>query len=430
MLENGRRFIKNAMILGTPIFLFIWLPIHILKCIWPSFLPYNVKYSYTHNESVIEWCMLSLLLFQVILPALSEQTHTLYLLKLGIHYWCFAVSYFLKLTSYLLGDRQVPQPDIAPIPPAANLEAVHEELEDLMRRVEPVPFQPYTRPDHFALRLIVLLIVMVLSLVLISLSIITIPVWLGRLVLSFCPVLLPGTLKPFERYNIHELYTATCGIYICWLSVKAYRFGIVWMTDPRSFSSKLKFWLQISSKATLALIVLQGIIPVLLGFLFELVFIIPLRVSLNQTPVICTCECWTLGVFFFKAVCIIILRILDCKLRPPIQRIYSEGYFRLDLKLMMKDLAIPVIAVLSLFLAVPYVIAHSFVPLVIKNKILRSNIARQIYPTLMVSIFAYKYMMMMFKNQMRQFKRVYENIKNNKYLVGREVVNYNHTSPS
>ncbi|VVC37801.1 Zinc finger, RING-CH-type,Zinc finger, RING/FYVE/PHD-type [Cinara cedri] len=420
MFQHGRRLIASAMIFGTAVFLVIWLPIRILKFIWPSFLPYNVT---LHSDSVNELSM-ELLLLQVILPALLEQTHTRNWLRLGIYFWCFAVSYCLGLTSYLIGDRREPQPDVPPIhPPAADLGAAHEGL---LRRGGPVGFRPYSRPDNFVLRLIVLLIVMAISVVFISLSIITIPVWLGRLAMSFWPSLLPTTSEPSQAPNIHELYTAACGTYICWLSVRAYFFVAGWMPEGRTVVlNRLKFWIKVGLKAIVAFIVLLGIIPFLFGLLLELVMVVPFRVPLHHTPVLWAWQDWALGVLYMKIACAITLMGPDWKLRRAIERTYRDGFMRLDLNVMMNDLAIPVISVLSLFLAIPYVIAYSLVPIGINNKMLRLLIARRIYPTLMASIIITKGLLM----QVRQFKRLYEHIKNDKYLVGRRLVNYNHTTP-
>lgn len=421
MLQHGRRLIASAMIFGTAVFLVVWLPIRILILIWPSFLPYNVT---LHSDSVNELSM-ELLLLQVVLPALLEQTHTRNWLKMGLRIWCVIVSHLLGIKSYLLGDGEDPTPVVAPIhPPAADLGAAHEGL---LRRGGPVGFRPYTRPTNFALRLIVLLVLVALSVVIISLSVITIPVWLGRLAMSFWPTLLPTTpaSSQFQSPNIHELYTAACGTYICWLSVRAVCFIGGWLPEGRAVViNRLKFWLKIGSKVMVAVIVLLGIIPFLFGLLLELVMVVPFRVPLHQTPVLWAWQDWALGVLYMKIACAITLMGPDWSLRQAIERTYRDGFMRLDLKLMMQDLARPVIAVLSLSLAVPYVVAYSIVPLIVNDESLKLLIARRIYPTLMLMIIVIKCMMM----QVRQFKRLYEHIKNDKYLVGRRLVNYNHTN--
>jgi len=409
------------MLFGTAVFLVVWLPIRILKLIWPSFLPYNVT---SHSESDYELCFMEQLYLQYLLIGLLQTAFTQNWLKMALHNWCVIVSHLLGIKSYLLGDGEEPPLGVTPIhPPAANL-AAHEVL--LRRSVQHV-FGPYTTPSLFALRLIALLVLAALSLIVISLSVLTIPVWLGRLAMSFWPALLPTTpaSSQFQSPNIHELYTAACGTYICWLSVRAICFIGGWLPEGRAVViNRLKFWLKIGSKAMVAFVVLLGIIPFLFGLLLELVMVVPFRVPLHQTPVLWAWQDWALGVLYMKIACAITLMGPDWSLRRAIERTYRDGFMRLDLKLMMQDLAKPVIAVLSLFLAVPYVVAYSIVPLIVNDESFKLLIARRIYPTLMLMMVVIKCMMM----QVRQFKRLYEHIKNDKYLVGRRLVNYNHTN--
>lgn len=55
---------------------------------------------------------LELLLLQVILPALLEQSHTRTWLKSVIRQWCHLVSWVLDLKSYLLGDESERPPQV------------------------------------------------------------------------------------------------------------------------------------------------------------------------------------------------------------------------------------------------------------------------------------------------------------------------------
>merc|ERR1712071_173339 len=77
-------------------------------------------------------------------------------------------------------------------------------------------------------------------------------------------------------------------------------------------------------------------------------------------------------------------------------------------------------------LALPYIMAHSIVPLFVPNGKYRALIGRRVYPSFLIII-----LLMVFSVwQLKQFKRLYEHIKNDKYLVGRRLVNYNHRNES
>merc|ERR550517_2092545 len=80
----------------------------------------------------------------------------------------------------------------------------------------------------------------------------------------------------------------------------------------------------------------------------------------------------------------------------------------------------------GLALALPYIVAHSIVPLFVPNGQYRALIGRRVYPSFLIVI-----LLMVFSVwQLKQFKRLYEHIKNDKYLVGRRLVNYNHRNES
>ncbi|XP_047104962.1 E3 ubiquitin-protein ligase MARCHF6-like [Schistocerca piceifrons] len=108
--------------------------------------------------------------------------------------------------------------------------------------------------------------------------------------------------------------------------------------------------------------------------------------------------------------------------RRAIERTYRDGIRDMNLGFVMRELAAPIISCLGLALAVPYVVAHGLVPLFVANPQLRNLIARRLYPfLLLVSLTAG---IIVF--QIRQFRKLYEHIKNDKYLVGRRLVNYDH----
>lgn len=137
---------------------------------------------------------LELLLLQVILPALLEQSHTRTWLKALVKSWCQVVAWMLDLQSYLLRDQsEDPGPAIIEEPQHADLGAAHQAL---LQREGPMGFQPYIRPRWFAARLIGLLMCICVSLVAASLMAMTLPVWIGRKVMELWMVGAPAPLPP------------------------------------------------------------------------------------------------------------------------------------------------------------------------------------------------------------------------------------------
>ena len=130
---------------------------------------------------------------------------------------------------------QPPPPAAAPAPPLApagglggiggGLGAAHHAL---FQPHAPTGYRPYKRPKFFWVRLVILVLAMCESLVLASLIALTVPVWVGRRVMNLCLVgSASQTGSPSGR--VHELYTAACGMYLCWLGARAFALLLSWL---------------------------------------------------------------------------------------------------------------------------------------------------------------------------------------------------------
>ncbi|XP_066997682.2 E3 ubiquitin-protein ligase MARCHF6 [Anabrus simplex] len=448
IVRHIRRLLASAVIFGTAVLLMLWLPIRILRATWPTFLPYTVA---LQSEAQVNELSLELLLLQVILPALLEQSHTRTWLKGLLRAWCRAVAWLLDLHSYLLGDESTDATQGARAEPAVPLQggggmfggpgnpvggglgAAHQAL---LQREGPTGFEPYVRPRWFHARLVGLLVAMCISLVLASLTALTLPVWLGRRVMALWLVGAPPPSPPVVSSavppvgdqaanggRVHELYTAACGTYLCWLSARAIALLLSWLPQGRAaITARLRQWCILGAKAALAFSILLGLIPLLFGLLLELVVVVPLRVPLDQTPVLFVWQDWALGVLYTKIACAVTMMGPDWVLRRSIERAYRDGIRGMDLAFVLRDLAAPVVACFGLALAIPYAVAHGIVPLVVTNPHLRILIARRLYPfMLLVALVG-----AVVSFHVLQFRKLYEHIKNDKYLVGRRLVNYDH----
>ncbi|KAL3181320.1 hypothetical protein MRX96_008815 [Rhipicephalus microplus] len=430
ILQHVRRFLVSLVIFG--------------------FLPYHVLIS---SESPSQEISLELILLQVVLPTLLEQGHMKQWLKALVRAWCVGVACLLDLHSYLLGDAadtQTEQDGAAEGGQQAEddsqlmgpLNEVDEEVDDeeeddeddeeeagaapvvlgaahqaLLQGPGPSAFQAYQRPRWFPLRLAALLCCIAFSLTALSFAMLTIPVSMGRLVMM---VLMPGG-------KVHEFYTAACGLYSCWLTLRCLTLLCSWL--PRGWNTilaKLHSWMLISVKSLVAMSLLLGLIPLLMGLLFDLVVIIPLRVPLNATPLFYLWHDWALGVLHTKIICAVTLMGPNWWLKRVIDEMYQDGVRQLNLRLVVMDLVVPVVVVLGLALAVPYLLATSLVPAFGSSMETQNLVLRRIYPSLLALCAFMAFMVF----QVRQFCRLYEHIKNDKYLVGRRLVNYEHRRPA
>lgn len=219
---------------------------------------------------------------QLILPALLDHGHLRQWLKVLVRSWCIVASYLLDIRSYLLGDVQLPD------------EALLGNDEQVVQPRNEASNQPYIRPKWFALRIVLLLVLTGLSLLLGGLLMLTLPVIIGRKLIS----LWMGDAR------IHELNTAACGLYAGLISLRIIMLVASWL--PRGWGAimrKLKEGLLICTKTIFAGIILLGVIPLLIGILFDVVVIVPMRVPTNQTPIFYLWQDWAFGVLHAKVIC-------------------------------------------------------------------------------------------------------------------------------
>lgn len=109
-------------------------------------------------------------------------------------------------------------------------------------------------------------------------------------------------------------------------------------------------------------------------------------------------------------------------LKLAIERAYNDGIREMDLRFIVTELAAPVICCFGLALAIPYAVAYGIIPLLVPNIQMQILIARRLYPFLLLV----NGVGIVISIQIRQFKKLYEHIKNDKYLVGQRLVNYEH----
>ncbi|XP_065571843.1 E3 ubiquitin-protein ligase MARCHF6-like [Artemia franciscana] len=242
-----------------------------------------------------------------------------------------------------------------------------------------------------------------------SVAVLLIPVGIGRAIMF-----------PWKG-QVHDLYTAFTGLYICWLSI---RFGTLvyqWIPEGRqAMLKRFKLWVKIGTKSFVAFFLLVGVVPFLLGLTLDLVLIVPLRIPLHQTPIYFLTQDWCLGVLYTKIICAVTMMSPDWWLRHALEQMYQNGLRNLDINFVVFKLAGPAIFWLGLTLACPYVIGHSILPYFILNEDVLGLIHRRMYP-FCFSVIAIANIMYW---QITQFKRLYEHIRNDRYLVGRRLVNY------
>merc|ERR1719430_2798885 len=333
--------------------------------------------------------------------------------------WCRLAAWMLDLQSYMFGNAEG-VPVVEEREPAEQLVPVNNEdlvgglaaaHQAMLQREGPTGFQTYTKPDYFTARMVCLMMLMVVSWLMVSLTMMVVPVFLGRCVFS---------LWVAEGHRVYELYSAATGLYLCLVLAKGGIMLATWLRQGwTALGHRFKEWTKLAGKAVVAVTLLMGLIPLLFGLLLEVVVLTPVRVPLHQSPLYFLWQDWALGAMYTKITVALTFMGPDWWLKEAIEQLYQDGVRNLDLGRVVTSLVIPCTST-------PYLLAHGLAPLLITSEATLVLVQRRIYPALLLSTA----LVVFFTVQARQFRKLVEHIKNDRYLVGRRLVNYNHGGES
>ncbi|KAH0551277.1 hypothetical protein KQX54_001337 [Cotesia glomerata] len=283
ILQHVRRLIVSAVIFGTAILLMLWLPIRLLRWAWPGFLPYTVT---VQTESQVSELSLELLLLQVILPALLEQSHTRTWLKA------------------LIRGRDDQGPAVIEEPQHPGLGAAHQAAAQQAQMLHrDIPYW--------------------LSTICTDKMVSGETCWTVDMCLYFsgdcqshCDDF--ASLVGTQSYGIMDGWSS-CTFTTCFttnsISKQCRRsHGRILRTSSRDLYRCLRV------RASIAFVLLVGVIPLLFGLLLELVVVVPLRVPLEQNPILFIWQDWALGVLYTKIATAVIMMGPEWRLRTAIEK--------------------------------------------------------------------------------------------------------------
>ncbi len=178
----------------------------------------------------------------------------------------------------------------------------------------------YERPRLFHLRVLLLVASFCWTLFLFGVFMLTVPIMTGRELLDF-----------FNRHvdisdiRVNEFYTAAIGIYGNLVLVHSANRFVVWVREiTRLNSAKLVRWMSLLGKLLVSGVLLFGAIPLLLGVLFDVVILMPLRVPSNQTPILYLWQDYAFGILLTNVVCVIKM-MADVRFKDIMEQVGGGG---------------------------------------------------------------------------------------------------------
>ncbi|CAN4112179.1 unnamed protein product [Withania somnifera] len=436
--KHARRVLLSVAVYGSLIVMLVYLPVKLAMRIAPSIFPLDISVSDPFTEIPAD-----MLLFQICIPFAIEHFKLRTTIKSLLRYWFTAVGWGLGLTDFLLprpednggqenGNGDQGRQDRFQAPHGVQDRALIGLAPDNRARhgaagpnfVEDYETEEQADPDRyvFVLRIVLLLVVAWMTLLLFNSSLIIVPISLGRALFNSLP-LLPIT----HGIKCNDLYAFVIGSYAIWTAIAGARYSIDQIRTRRvaALMNQIWKWCVIVLKSSALLSIWIFIIPVLIGLLFELLVIVPLRVPVDESPVFLLYQDWALGLIFLKIWTRLVMLdhmmpLVDESWRLKFERVKENGFSRLQGFWVLREIVLPIIMKLLTALCVPYVLARGVFPILGYPLLVNSAVYRFAW----LGCLAFSLFCFCAKRFHLWFTNLHNSIRDDRYLIGRRLHNF------
>lgn len=441
--KHARRVLLSVAVYGSLIVMLVFLPVKLAMRLAPSIFPLDIVVSDPFTEIPAD-----MLLFQICIPFAIEHFKLRTTIKSFLHYWFTAVGWALGLTDFLL-----PRPDDNGGQENANGEPVRQALyavpvDEIAQQDQPLAVleavddlngsihasgnsnitDEYDADDQsdseygFVLRIVLLLVVAWMTLLIFNSALIVVPISLGRALFNGIP-LLPIT----HGIKCNDLYSFIIGSYVIWTALAGVRYSIEHIKTRRAvvLLSQMWKWCVIVIKSSVLLSIWIFVIPVLIGLLFELLVIVPMRVPVDESPVFLLYQDWALGLIFLKIWTRLVMLdhmmpLVDESWRIKFERVREDGFSRLQGLWVLREIVFPIIMKLLTALCVPYVLARGVFPVLGYPLVVNSAVYRFAW----LGCLCFSLLCFCAKRFHVWFTNLHNSIRDDRYLIGRRLHNY------
>ncbi|KAL7002836.1 putative E3 ubiquitin ligase sud1 [Sarracenia purpurea var. burkii] len=443
MHKHARRVLLSVAVYGSLIVMLAFLPVKLAIRMAPSNFPLNISVSDPFTEIPAD-----MLLFQLCIPFAIERFKLRTTVKSLLHYWFSIVGWALGLTDFLLPkpEDNGGQENGNGEPARQNRPHVGEEdraLGGLVAFVAPNDLnrgrnllehtnhaEDYDSDDQsdserceFVLRIVLLLVVAWMTLLIVNCALIVVPVSLGRALFNAIPLLLPIT----HGIKLNDIYAFVLGSYVIWSVVAGVRYSIDHIKTRRAavMLNQIWKWCGIVLKCLALLSIWVFVIPVLIGLLFELLVIVPMRVPVDESPVFLLYQDWSLGLIFLKIWTRLVMLdqrvpLVDESWRIKFERVREDGFSRLQGFWVLREIVFPIIMKLLTALCVPYVLSRGVFPVFGYPLVINSAVYRFAW----LGCLALSLLCFCAKRFHVWFTNLHNSIRDDRYLIGRRLHNY------
>ncbi|KAL2457767.1 putative E3 ubiquitin ligase SUD1 [Forsythia ovata] len=429
--KHTRRVLLSIAVYGSLIVMLVFLPVKLAMRMSPSIFPLDISVSDPFTEIPAD-----MLLFQICIPFAIEHFKLRSTIKSLLRYWFIAVGWTLGLTDFLL-----PKPEDNGGQENANRNPRRREGGHVHLGAEERAILLATRavlggteeehdgnepadPDRwrFVLRIVLLLLVAWMTLLVFNSALIVVPISLGRTLFNALP-LLPVT----HGIKCNDSYAFVIGSYVIWTIVAGARYFIDHIRTRRTrvLLGQIWKWCGIILKSSALLSIWIFVIPVLIGLLFELLVIVPMRVPVDESPVFLLYQDWALGLIFLKIWTRLVMLdhmmpLVDESWRIKFERVREDGFSRLQGLWVLREIVFPIIMKLLTALCVPYVLARGVFPVFGYPLVVNSAVYRFAW----LGCLSFSLLFFCAKRFHIWFTNLHNSIRDDRYLIGRRLHNY------
>ncbi|XP_039127219.1 probable E3 ubiquitin ligase SUD1 [Dioscorea cayenensis subsp. rotundata] len=445
--KHARRVLLSVAVYGSLIVMLVFLPVKLAMRLAPSIFPLDITVSDPFTEIPAD-----MLLFQICIPFAIEHFKPRATVKAVLRHWFMAVGWALGLTDFLL-----PGPEENAANENANAEHArrdrwHDGIQGGGQNDHPLApvliaddhnrggraigsndvaddSEGYDQADSeygFVVRIVLLLVLAWMTLLLFNSTLIVLPISLGRALFNAFPRL------PFAHgIKCNDLYAFNIGCYVIWTLATGIRYSIDYIRTRRAgiLASQIWKWCGIIVKSSVLLSIWIIVIPVLIGLLFELLVIVPMRVPVDESPVFLLYQDWALGLIFLKIWTRLVMLdqmapLVDETWRVKFERVREDGFSRLRGLWVMREIVIPILMKLLTALCVPYVFARGVFPMLGYPLIVNSAVYRFAWlACLFFTVFCF-----CARRFHVWFTNLHNSIRDDRYLIGRRLHNFGEES--
>ncbi|XP_078431028.1 RING/U-box superfamily protein [Wolffia australiana] len=434
--KHARRVLLSVAVYGSLIVMLVFVPVKLALQLAPSMFPLDITVSDPFTEIPAD-----MLLFQICIPFAIEHFKPRATIKAILHQWFTVAGWALDLTEFLLpprgenggnenenenGDRgRQDGVEQLLLPEAGG--RVDDDIVRPPPRIDDEIDDQTDSEYSFVVRIALLLVLAWLTLLVFNSSFIIVPIYLGRLLFNSVPQL------PFTHgIKCNDLYAFNIGFYAIWSMVAGSRYVLEYVKRHRTrvLLSQTWKWCAIVLKSSGLLAIWILVIPVLIGLLFELLIIVPMRVPVDESPVFLLYQDWALGLIFLKVWTRLVMMeqmapLVDEEWRSKLERVREDGFSGLRGVWVLREVVGPIVIKLLTALCVPYVFSRGLFPLLGYPLVVNSAVYR--FAWLGCLLFAT--VAFCTRRFHLWFTSLHNTIRDDRYLIGRRLHDFGDPPP-